>query len=181
MKLLVGLGNPGPKYEMTRHNAGFLVLDIIAAESQSNWTLDQKLQGEICKASVLGEPCIFLKPMTFMNLSGRSVGNVMRFFKIKPSDVIVLHDDIDVPAGKVRARSGGSHGGHNGIRSIIAETGASDFHRVKLGLGRPPEAWDTADWVLQALTDDEKRILKTDMVKEVYIRLKQIFEQSKAA
>ena len=181
MKLLVGLGNPGPKYEMTRHNAGFLVIDLIASDSKVNWAMDQKLQGEVCRGSVLGEPCIFLKPMTYMNLSGRSVGSVMRFYKIKPSDVVVLHDDIDVPAAKVRARTGGSHGGHNGIRSIIDETGFSEFHRIKLGLGRPPEQWDTADWVLQPMSADELLPLKSDMLKEVYIRLKQIFEQSKAA
>lgn len=105
----------------------------------------------------------------------------MRFYKIRPKDVVVLHDDIDVPAGKVRARSGGGHGGHNGIRSIISETGVSEFHRIKLGLGRPPEQWDTADWVLQGMTDEELHILRADMVKEVYARLKQIFDQSKVA
>lgn len=181
MKLLVGLGNPGPKYELTRHNAGFLVLDVLAADCKSNWGLDQKLLGEVCRGSVLGEPCIFLKPMTFMNLSGRSVGSVMRFYKIRPEDVVVFHDDIDVPAGKVRARAGGGHGGHNGIRSIISETGVSEFHRIKLGLGRPPEQWDTADWVLQGMTDEELRVLKSEMVKEVYVRLKQIFDQTKVA
>jgi len=181
MKLLVGLGNPGPKYEVTRHNAGFLLLDVLAADSKTKWTMDQKLQGEVCRGSVIGEPCIFLKPMTFMNLSGRSVGSVMRFYKIRPEDVVVLHDDIDVPAGKVRARTGGGHGGHNGIRSIIGETGVSEFHRIKLGLGRPPEQWDTADWVLQDMSDEELRVLKGEMVKDVYVRLKQIFDQTKVA
>lgn len=181
MKLLVGLGNPGPKYELTRHNAGFLVLDVLANDSKSKWTMDQKLQGEVCRGSVLGEPCIFLKPITFMNSSGRSVGSVMRFYKIRPEDVVVFHDDIDVPAGKVRARSGGGHGGHNGIRSIIGETGVSEFHRIKLGLGRPPEQWDTADWVLQAMSDEELFLLKGEMVKDVYVRLKQIFDQTKVA
>ena len=181
MKLLVGLGNPGPKYELTRHNAGFLVLDVLANDSKAKWTMDQKLQGEVCRGSVLGEPCIFLKPITFMNSSGRSVGSVMRFYKIRPEDVVVFHDDIDVPAGKVRARSGGGHGGHNGIRSIIGETGVSEFHRIKLGLGRPPEQWDTADWVLQAMSDEELFLLKGEMVKDVYVRLKQIFDQTKVA
>jgi PTH1 family peptidyl-tRNA hydrolase len=175
MKLLVGLGNPGPKYELTRHNAGFLVLDVLASDSKAKWAMDQKLHGEVCRGAVLGEPCILLKPMTFMNSSGRSVGSVMRFYKIRPEDVVVFHDDIDVPAGKVRARTGGGHGGHNGIRSIISETGVSDFHRIKLGLGRPPEQWDTADWVLQSLTDGELQVLRSDMLNDVYLRLKQIF------
>ena len=141
MKLIVGLGNPGPKYEITRHNAGFLVLDEVAKRFDVGWS-GQRFQGELAKGNIHGETCVLLKPMTFMNLSGRSVAQALRFFKIDESDLIVLHDDIDVPSGKVKARTGGGHGGHNGIRSIIAETGLKDFFRIKLGVGRPKEKSD---------------------------------------
>ncbi|MCX6108195.1 MAG: aminoacyl-tRNA hydrolase [Proteobacteria bacterium] len=175
MKLIVGLGNPGPKYETTRHNAGFLLLDQIAQRAKINWEAS-KFQGLIGRGSLWGESSILLKPLTFMNLSGRSVGAVMRFFKIEVRDLVVIFDDVDVPAGKVRARVGGGHGGHNGVRSIIDETGLVEFHRLKLGVGRPPEGWDTADWVLGAMTDTELLGLQEGMLKDVDIRMKQIFD-----
>src|SRR5262245_26288105 len=130
MKLIVGLGNPGPKYETTRHNAGFLMLDLLAEDADISWETGgrSRFGRDMANGTVVGYPCVLLKPMTYMNRSGRSVAEVMRFFKIGPQDVVVLHDDIDVPAGKVKARIGGSHGGHNGIRSIMEETGQSEFH-----------------------------------------------------
>ena len=177
MKLVVGLGNPGPKYETTRHNAGFLMLDLLAEDAGIRWETggQSRFGGDLAKGTLHGESCVLLKPMTFMNRSGRSVGEVMRFFKVGADDVVVLHDDIDVPAGKVKARIGGSHGGHNGIRSIVDETGQSEFHRIKLGFGRPPEAWDPADWLLSVMADDELKALQDDMLKNVNERLRQIF------
>lgn len=178
MKLLVGLGNPGPKYETTRHNAGFLVLDELA--KRFSIAIDQsKFQGLIGKGRLLGEDCVFLKPLTFMNLSGHSVGAAQRFYKISACDTVVLHDDIDVPFGKVKARTGGGHGGHNGIRSIVSETGVSDFHRMKLGVGRPqrPEEGTVVNWVLNPFTAEELEAVQTYMVDEVLLRLKTIFEQ----
>jgi PTH1 family peptidyl-tRNA hydrolase len=117
--------------------------------------------------------------MTFMNLSGRAVGAALRFFKLEAKDIIVCFDDVDVPLGKVKAREGGGHGGHNGVRSIIDETGISEFHRIKLGVGRPPDGRDTADWVLGAMTDAELMNLQGDMLKDVNVRLKQIFDHQK--
>lgn len=177
MKLIVGLGNPGPKYETTRHNAGFLMLDLLAEDAGISWETggQSRFGGDLAKGTLLGESCVLLKPMTYMNRSGRSVAEVMRFFKVELQDVVVLHDDIDVPAGKVKAREGGSHGGHNGIRSIIEETGQSGFHRVKLGFGRPPEKWDPADWLLSAMSDDELKALQDEMLDSVNERLRQIF------
>lgn len=176
MKLLVGLGNPGPKYETTRHNAGFLMLDLLAEQAGIRWEEGQnRFGGVMAKGSIQGETSVLLKPMTFMNRSGRSVAEVMRFFKIGPQDVIAIYDDIDVPAGKVKARVGGSPGGHNGIRSMIEETGSSDFHRIKLGLGRPPEKWDPADWVLGSMNDTELLALQNEMLVSVNERLRQIF------
>ena len=175
MKLIVGLGNPGPKYEITRHNAGFLILDLLAEEAGISWEGGvSRFFGDTAKGTVLGEASFLLKPMTYMNLSGRAVAQVMRFYKMKAVDLIVLHDDIDVPAGKVKARVGGGHGGHNGIRSIIDETGQSEFHRIKLGVGRPP-AGDAADWVLGAMTNQELLMLQQEMLVDVKLRLRQIF------
>lgn len=180
MKLIVGLGNPGPKYETTRHNAGFIVLDLIAEKAGIVWESAQtKFGGEIGKGTVLGQSCILLKPMTYMNRSGRSVGEVLRFFKIDAADIVVLHDEIDVPSGKVRAREGGGAGGHNGIRSIASETGLSDFHRIKLGVGKPgpDNPMDVADWVLGPMTDAELLALQKEMLDETMIRLKGIFDK----
>jgi PTH1 family peptidyl-tRNA hydrolase len=179
MKLLVGLGNPGPQYETTRHNAGFLVLDLLAEAAKISWD-GNKFNGEMARGSVLGESCVLFKPMTFMNRSGRPVGDVLRFFKIAPEDMVVLHDDLDVPAGKVKAREGGGHGGHNGIRSIIDETGLAEFHRIKLGIGRPPHPGEAAvtSWVLGRMTDDELITLQTDLLRETQVRLKGIFDKS---
>lgn len=173
--MLVGLGNPGPKYELTRHNAGFLLLDELVSR-QSVAIDQQKFDGLMGKGQLLGQDCIFLKPMTFMNLSGRSVGAAQRFFKLDASDIIVLHDDIDVPFGKVKARVGGGHGGHNGIRSIIGETGLTDFHRLKLGVGRPQNREDgtVVNWVLNPFSLEDLKVLQSDMVDEVLIRLKSV-------
>lgn len=181
MKLIVGLGNPGPKYETTRHNAGFLVIDLLAEAASIVWDSGQnRFGGEVARGTLHGEACILLKPMTYMNLSGKSVAEVMRFFKIAAQDVVVLHDEMDVPAGKVKAKVGGGAAGHNGIRSIIECTGTADFHRLKLGVGRPPENWAGADWVLGQMSDDELVALQKEMLDGVNLRLKQIFEQKSA-
>jgi PTH1 family peptidyl-tRNA hydrolase len=183
MKLLVGLGNPGPQYETTRHNAGFLMLDLLAEAEKLSWSDDStRFGGHIAKGKVMGVPAVLLKPMVYMNRSGRSVGAVMRFFKIAAPDMIVFHDDIDVPGGKVKAREGGGHGGHNGIRSIIEETGESAFHRIKIGVGRPnhPGAASeqaVSNWVLGRMTDAELDALQNEMLKDVQVRLKGIFDK----
>ena len=176
MKLLVGLGNPGPKYETTRHNAGFLVLDQVCDKHNLQWA-GQKFSSEFAKGSIEGVSCICLKPQTFMNLSGRAVREATRFFKIAVEDIIVLHDDIDLPAGRVKARRGGGHGGHNGIRSIVSELGSGDFQRIKLGVGRPEGGPEVSDWVLGGFTDDELAQLAGVMTDEVYVRLKQFLTE----
>jgi len=179
VKLIVGLGNPGPKYETTRHNAGFLVLDELAERFNLPWEGTQ-FSAEISRGDVLGEKCLLIKPQTFMNRSGLSVGAAMRFFKIPAGDVVVLHDDLDVPKGTVRARVGGGHGGHNGIRSMITETGVADFHRIKLGIGKSDNpAMEVTDWVLGRFSDEELKTLSEDMVPAALSRLKGIFDQAK--
>ena len=187
MRLLVGLGNPGQRYEATRHNAGFWVLDAIALSAGIKWDAGpvEKFLGELAKGQVVGEACILLKPATFMNLSGRSVLKVAQFFKIPSQDWIVLHDDIDVPAGKVRARVGGGHGGHNGIRSIMEESGKDDFQRIKLGVGRPPKLedgrpmMDVADYVLRSMPAEEAANYVKAVMPDVELRMREMFRQRK--
>ena len=174
----MGLGNPGAKYELTRHNAGFLLVDELARRYQAgSWS--QKFDGLIARCEIDGVPCVLLKPMTFMNLSGKSVQAAQKFFKIETASTTVLHDDIDVPFGKVKSRQGGGHGGHNGIRSIIQSTGSADFSRIKLGVGRPVDLkdGDVVSWVLNRFSDDELDTVTSTMVEETILRLKGIFNQ----
>lgn len=178
MKLIVGLGNPGPKYENTRHNAGFLILDRILARVGGNWQ-GRKFDAEWARASLLGQDCLFLKPQTFMNLSGRSVAPALRFYKLEAQDLVVLHDDIDVPFGKVKTRMGGGHGGHNGIRSILGELSAENFARLKLGVGRPsPGQAGVVDWVLTDFSLAELAEIQGQMVEDSLQRLQGIFHQN---
>lgn len=135
MKLIVGLGNPGAKYARNRHNIGFMAVDEIAsAHGFSPWRA--KFQGQVSEGRLGSEKVILLKPETFMNLSGQSVGEAMRFHKITPADVIVFHDEIDLAPAKIRCKTGGGHAGHNGLRSIHTHIGA-DYDRVRMGVGHP--------------------------------------------
>ncbi|MFY0310038.1 aminoacyl-tRNA hydrolase [Leisingera sp. D0M16] len=147
MKLFVGLGNPGPKYERNRHNIGFMALDRIASDHGfSPWK--SKFQALICEGNLGGEKVLLLKPQTFMNLSGQSVGEAMRFYKLTPADVVVLHDELDLAPGKARMKQGGGHAGHNGLRSIHSHIGA-DYARVRLGIGHPGHKDAVAGYVLR--------------------------------
>lgn len=136
MKLLVGLGNPGKDYERTRHNVGWLVLDEIAQATRAS--IDRKKFGaELGEAEIDGVRTLLIKPQTFMNLSGEAVGPAARFYKIEPADTIVVHDDLDLEFGRVQIKTGGGHGGHNGLRSLIAHLGTPEFVRIRVGIGRP--------------------------------------------
>ncbi len=135
MKLIVGLGNPGKKYARHRHNVGFMVVDAIAETHHfSPWR--KKFSGEVTEGRLDGEKVLLLKPMTYMNESGRSVAEAARFHRLGPEDVIVVHDELDLAPGRIRVKSGGGHAGHNGLRSIIAHIGP-DFHRLRIGIGHP--------------------------------------------
>ena len=136
MKVIVGLGNPGPQYAETRHNIGFLLVDLLAEEYKLQFRA--KFQGLWTEGNVEGERILLLKPQTFMNLSGRSVRELTNFYKIMGEDLLIVHDDLDLSLGKIRLRDQGSAGGHNGIKSILAELGTEKFWRLKLGVGRPP-------------------------------------------
>ena len=147
MKLFVGLGNPGAKYAHNRHNIGFMALDRIAADHQfTPWR--SKFQGQVCDGTLAGQKLLLLKPTTFMNLSGQSVGEAVRFHKIHLAQVTVFHDELDLAPGKLRIKQGGGHAGHNGLRSIHANLGA-DYGRVRLGIGHPGHKDAVAGFVLR--------------------------------
>ena len=157
--LIVGLGNPGREYERTRHNAGFRAIDILAGNLGCR--LDKsKFQGLYGQTTYNGMKLFLLKPQTFMNLSGRSVLQLSAYFNILPQRIIVLFDDISLPPGRLRVRGDGSAGGHNGIKSIIAELGSQDFPRVKIGVGaKPTPEYDLAAWVLSSFSANEEKAL----------------------
>ena len=158
--LIVGLGNPGREYEKTRHNAGFRALDILA--DKLGCKVDKlKFQGLYGQVNHKGRKILLLKPQTYMNLSGRSVLQLSAFFHVPPQNIIVLFDDISLEPGRLRLRKDGSAGGHNGIKSIIAELGSQDFPRVKIGVGAKPHPdFDLADWVLSAFSAQEEKALQ---------------------
>jgi PTH1 family peptidyl-tRNA hydrolase len=156
LKLLVGLGNPGPEYARTRHNVGFLVADEVARLAGSGFTL-RKFGAEIAEAAAGGEKFWIVKPQTYMNHSGEAVGAAMRFWKLDLADLVVVHDDLELDAFRVQVKVGGGHGGHNGLRSVNAHVGGPDYARVRVGVGRPPPQVDPADWVLGRFPRAEDR------------------------
>lgn len=166
MKLIVGLGNPGKQYQRTRHNVGFMMLDslhdALRSSGISDWSLSKKFNAEIAGLTVNGEKIILAKPMTFMNESGQSVGLLSRFYKITHRDLIVIHDDKDLPLGEVKVQTNRGHAGHNGIRSIIAHIGTQDFLRYRVGVATTKSAkQDTASFVLGKFGIFEKKALRT--------------------
>ena len=161
--LIVGLGNPGKEYERTRHNAGFRALDVLA--DKLGCKIDKgKFHGIYGQANYGGKKLMLLKPLTYMNLSGRSVLQLSAYFNIPPQRIIVMFDDISLEPGRLRVRADGSAGGHNGIKSIIQEVGSQAFPRVKIGVGAKPNPdYDLADWVLSTFSAQEEKALATSL------------------
>lgn len=158
-RLIIGLGNPGPKYQWTRHNAGFMVLDHLS-RVMGVAVARKSFSGLYGEGSWYGDRLLLLKPQTFMNLSGRSVAEALRFHKLALSDLIVIHDDLDISFGRVKIKEGGGHGGHNGLRSLMQELGGGDFVRVRVGVGRAFRG-DAADYVLANFSPAEMAGLPT--------------------
>ena len=156
MKLLVGLGNPGPDYARTRHNVGFLVADEVARLLGAGFTL-RKFGAEIAEGAAGGEKLWIVKPQTFMNHSGEAVGAAMRFWKLDAADLVVVHDDLELDPFRVQVKVGGGHGGHNGLKSVNAHVGTPEYARVRIGVGRPPPQVDPADFVLGRFPRAEDR------------------------
>ena len=160
MKLVVGLGNPGKKYKATKHNIGFICLDYFAKENNLKFKKERKFNGESLKIGEL----VLLKPHTFMNNSGQSIIQIMNYYDIDIENILVIHDDLDLPFGKTRLREKGSSGGHNGIKSIIANTKTEEFKRVRVGIDKNP-LYDTKDYVLSSFTKQEKALLEPILQK----------------
>ena len=157
--LIVGLGNPGGQYDNTRHNAGFAVADELAR--RGGFDLRRvKFKALTASAAIGGQGALVMKPTTYMNLSGEAVGEAARFYKLAPDHVLVISDDVDLPLGKLRLRTGGSAGGHNGLKSIIQHLGTDQFPRLKVGVGgKPHPDYDMADWVLGKFQGEDKKLM----------------------
>jgi peptidyl-tRNA hydrolase, PTH1 family len=159
LKIIVGLGNPGPEHLLTRHNAGFWFVDALAAQLGGRFRSHNRFQGEICRAQLGSLELTLLKPMTYMNRSGLSIRALADYLKVAPSEILVAHDELDLPVGDVRFKLGGGPGGHNGVRDAITHLGA-DFWRLRLGVGHPGDKSEVIDYVLRrAPKDEEKQIL----------------------
>lgn len=156
IKLLVGLGNPGPEYRRTRHNAGFWWLDAVAQALKVDWAMDKRYHGLVASVAVNGQTVWLLKPQTFMNLSGKAVAALAHFFKIESREILVAHDEIDIVPGEAKLKRGGSHAGHNGLRDIHAQLGSDDYWRLRLGVGHPGSKAEVVNWVLQTPSLDER-------------------------
>jgi PTH1 family peptidyl-tRNA hydrolase len=162
MYLIVGLGNPGSQYVGTRHNVGFMLLDYLAQENNVSFT-ESKWKALMAKTVIWGESVILLKPETFMNASGTALAAAAKYYKILTDNIIVIHDDLDMPLGRIKMVSGGGDGGHKGIRSSITHLGTRDFPRVKIGIGRPSSMVPPENYVLGRFEPDEHELIKQRM------------------
>lgn len=157
MKIIAGLGNPGQKYDKTKHNTGFMTMDHYLDEKGLSLDKD-KFEGLWTKQKINGEDVILLEPQTYMNESGRSVSQVANFFKVDPEDILIIQDDMDMPIGKIRIRANGKSGGHNGIKSIIRDLGTEKFNRLKIGIRHPKNA-TVVSWVLTPFNDEQQKLM----------------------
>lgn len=157
--LVVGLGNPGPEYDGTRHNVGFVVADVLAARAGGRFSAHRRSGADVAEVRLAGRRTVLAKPRGYMNLSGGPVAGAAAFFSIDPLDVVVVHDDLDLEFGVVRLKRGGGEGGHNGLRSISKALRTKDYVRVRFGIGRPPGRQDPADYVLKRWSSTERREL----------------------
>lgn len=163
IRLIVGLGNPGAQYEATRHNAGFWWVDEFARSSGASFRPESKFHGLVARSTVHGHEVFLLKPQTFMNVSGRAVGAVAQFYKIEPASILVVHDELDLPPGSAKLKLGGGHGGHNGLKDIIAQVGTKDFWRLRIGIGHPGERGEVVNYVLHPPRKEEQVLIETAM------------------
>ncbi|MDE2419112.1 MAG: aminoacyl-tRNA hydrolase [Burkholderiales bacterium] len=156
IKLFVGLGNPGPEYEATRHNAGFWWIDALARQLKVSLNMDKGYHGLVARTTIGGQTVWLLEPQTFMNLSGKSVASLAKFFKITPQEMLVAHDELDIAPGEAKLKLGGSHAGHNGLRDIHAQLGTDDYWRLRIGVGHPGVKSEVVNWVLKKPSMDHR-------------------------
>ncbi|AMP08395.1 peptidyl-tRNA hydrolase [Collimonas arenae] len=172
IRLIVGLGNPGPEYEQTRHNAGFWLVDNLANDLGRNLARESRFNAFAAKASIAGQEVWLLEPQTFMNRSGQSVGAIARFYKIAADEILVVHDELDLPPGSAKLKKGGSSGGHNGLKDITAALGTQDYWRLRLGIGHPRTLnlqQVVADFVLHRPRKDEQPLIEDAIVASLKI------------
>lgn len=163
LKVIVGLGNPGSKYTETRHNAGFWFIEEVARKYSAVFRPDKKFHGEVAKISLEGKEVWLLKPDTFMNRSGLAVQSLLSFYRLTADQLLVAHDEIDLPPGTAKLKTGGGHGGHNGLRDIISQLGTKDFHRLRIGVGHPGTKDQVVDYVLHNASRDDRILIDRDI------------------
>jgi PTH1 family peptidyl-tRNA hydrolase len=164
LRLVVGLGNPGPQYAGTRHNAGFWLVDELARQHGGHFRPESRYHGETCRIALADRELWLLKPMTFMNRSGLAVAALARFHQIARPEILVVHDDLDLPPGVVRLKRAGGHGGHNGLRDLVAHLGGNDFLRLRLGIGHPGDSREVLDYVLRRAPAGERALVEQAIV-----------------
>ncbi len=167
ISLVVGLGNPGVEYQDTRHNAGFWFVDELARRYALSLRSESRFFGDTARGSIAGCDVRLLRPNTYMNHSGRAVTSLAGFFRISVGSILVVHDEIDLPPGTVRLKKGGGHGGHNGLRDVIAALGSKEFYRLRLGVGHPGHKDDVVDYVLRKPSRDERRLIDESVDRAV--------------
>lgn len=172
IRLIVGLGNPGPEYEQTRHNAGFWLVDNLVNDLQCHYARESRLHALTAKCNIAGQEIWLLKPQTFMNRSGQSVGALVRFYKIAAEQILIVHDELDLPPGSAKLKKGGSSGGHNGLKDITAALGTQDYWRLRLGIGHPRTLnvqQSVADFVLHRPRKEEQPLIDDAIVESLHI------------
>ncbi len=159
IKLIVGLRNPGATYQHTRHNAGAWFVEALSKHEHAVFKSDKKMQCELTDVDIKNNPCKALLPLTFMNHSGIPVRAVCQFYRIEPQQILVVHDELDLPAGRIKLKTGGGHGGHNGLRDIISQLGSNDFHRLRVGIGHPGHKELVVDYVLGKPSPTDRELI----------------------
>ncbi len=167
IKLFVGLGNPGAEYEATRHNAGFWLVDALARELKCSLAYDKNYFGLVARTVVAGQAVWLLQPQTFMNLSGKSVGALAKYFKIAPEEILVAHDELDVVPGQAKIKLGGSHAGHNGLRDIHAQLGTDQYWRLRIGIGHPGVKSEVIHWVLKKPLAEQRKAIDDTLARSL--------------
>lgn len=182
---VIGLGNPGPKYENTRHNAGFWFCDELAARFGGSFRSESRFHGDICKVSIAlngqsGQDVFLLKPSTFMNRSGQAIQALMSYYKLKPDTILVAHDELDIPPGAVKLKKGGGHGGHNGLRDTISHIG-KEFMRLRLGVGHPGDRNEVVDYVLKAASKADQQSIDNSILDAADVIPELVYNDLEAA
>jgi len=160
IRLIVGLGNPGREYDFTRHNAGFWWVDALAQQHSWSFRAENKFHGLVARGRLEGHELFLLKPQTFMNVSGRAVGALAQFYQIEPGQILVVHDELDLPPGGIKLKFGGGHGGHNGLKDIFSHLGTREFWRLRIGIGHPGERAAVVNYVLNAPRAEENGLIE---------------------